>query len=109
MKRLLALLIPLIFAATLSGCAVVSPYEQRYAVYSPDVYYGQPYALAPGYVMPAPVYGPPVYVGPPVHFSFGLNYSSGGHGHGHGFRGHGFRGGHYGGSHRHGGRGGWRR
>ena len=107
MKRLF---VPLIFSAGLSGCAVVAPYEQPYALYSPDVYYGQPYALAPGYVMPAPVYGPPVYVGPPVNFTFELNYrSGGGHGHGHGFGGHGFGGGHYGGFHGHGGRGDWRR
>lgn len=111
MKRLF---VPVVLAAVLSGCAVVSPYEQPYSVYSPSPYYSQPYAVAPGYAVPAPVYAPPVYVGPPVHFSFGLNYRSGGgrhHGHHHGFGGHGFRHGHHGGFRGHGfhGRGGWRR
>lgn len=115
MKRLI-FPVALVACSALSGCAVV-PYDQPYGVYS-DVpyYYSQPYALAPGYAMPAPVYGAPVYVGPPVNFSFSLDYRSGRH---HGFR-HGFRGhthGHFGGFHRHrfpghrfpGHRGGWKR
>ncbi len=106
-----SLFIPVVLAAGLSGCAVVSPYEQPYSVYSTSPAYSQPYAVAPGYVVPAPAYRPPVYIGPPVRFSFGLRYWSGRggpHWHPHGFRGHGF-GGH--GFHRHGfggGRGGWR-
>lgn len=96
------LFVPAVFAAALSGCAVVSPYEQPYSVYSPGPLYTQPYAVAPGYAVPGPTYGPPVYyVGPPVRFSFGLNYwrGRGHHGHHH----HGF------GRHGFGGRGGWRR
>lgn len=97
MKRLIVLVV---VAAALSGCAVVSPYEQPYGVYSSAPVYGQPYAASPGYVVPAPVYRPPVYVGPPIYFSFGLNYwrGHGGHfGHRHhgfghfGFRGRGWR------------------
>jgi len=90
MKRLIVLLV-----APLSACVVV-PYDQQPVVYSssPAYVYSQP--VAPGYVVPAPVYGPPVYVGPPVHFNFGFNYRSGG-GYHHGYRGHGY------------GRGGWRR
>jgi hypothetical protein len=104
--------VPACLAATLSGCAVVSPYDQPYATYYPAPYYSQPYATAPGYVIPAPVYEAPVYVGPPVQFGFGLNYRSGGGRHGHGFDGHDFRHGHYGGFGGHGyygGRGNWRR
>lgn len=88
MKRLP---IPVFLIAMLSGCTVVAPYEQPYGVYAPVPYYSQPYAVAPGYAVPAPVYGPPVYAGPPVHFSFGLSYRSGGR-HGHHHRGHGFHG-----------------
>jgi hypothetical protein len=99
MKRLFALFF---LATAFSGCVVVSPYDQAYTTYYPAPYYSQPYALPPGYVMPAPVYDAPVYVDPPVQFSFGLNYRSGGGGHRHGFDGHGFRHGHYGGIRRHG-------
>lgn len=103
-------------AALLSGCAVVSPYDQPYTVhavspYPAQPYYGQPYALAPGYAWPAPYYDGPFYAGPPVRFNFWLDYHSG---HRHGFR-HGFGGrghGHFGGFRGHrfpGHRGGWRR
>jgi hypothetical protein len=87
------LFVPAVLTAALSGCAVVSPYDQPYDIYSSAPVYPQPYAVAPVYVMPAPIYGPP------VQFSFGLNYWSGGgghHGHHHGFGGFG------------GGRHGWR-
>ncbi|HYD96006.1 MAG TPA: hypothetical protein VEC01_11820 [Noviherbaspirillum sp.] len=100
--------VPVVLAAALSGCAVVAPYERPYSTYSPAYIYDAPYAMAPGYAVPAPAYGPPIYVGPPIRFSFGLSYRSGGGrhfypwqhqrrfwGHGsHGFRGgfHGFRG-----------------
>ncbi|WP_334186916.1 hypothetical protein [Noviherbaspirillum sp.] len=98
------LFLPVVVAVALSGCAVVSPYDQSYGTYSAHSY-DQPYVAAPTYVLPAPVYGygPPVYVGPPVHLNFGLNYRSGGgrhHGYGHRhhhFRGHGFHGGRHGG------------
>lgn len=92
MKRLF---VPAVLAAALSGCAVVSPYEQPYGVYSSTPDYNHPYAVAP-------VYPARIYAGPPIRFSFGLSYRSGGHhhhGHHGGFRGHGFHGGH----------GGWRR
>jgi hypothetical protein len=86
MKRLL---IPSVLAAVLSGCAVVTPYEQPDIAYSPATGYAIP---------PAVVYEPPVYVGPPVQFSFGFNYWHGGRhggpwhdGHFHGFGNHGFR------------------
>jgi len=96
------LIVPVVvFTAVLSGCAVVAPYEQPYAVYSSSPAYPQPYTVLPGYVMPAPVYRPPVYIGPPVHFSFGLNYWRGHGDHHHGYR-HGF------GGPRFGFRGGWR-
>lgn len=95
------LFVPAVFAAALSGCAVVSPYEQPYGVY-PGPLYSEPYAVSPGYAVPAPAYRPPIYVGPPVRFSFGLNYWRGSRGH-HGHHHHGF------GRHGFGGRGGWRR
>lgn len=97
MKRLF---FPVIVAAALSGCAVVSPYEQPYDVHSSAPAYGQPYAVSPGYATPAPVYRPPIYVGPPIRFSFGLNYWRG-HRHHFGHHHHRF-------GHRGFGRGGWR-
>lgn len=99
------LFIPAVLAAALSGCAVVSPYEQPYDVYASSPVYSQPYAVAPGYAMPAPVHPPRVYAGPPIRFSFGLHYWGGGGRHHHGHR-HGFGHGHDGGW---GGHGGWRR
>lgn len=109
MKSLFALAV---LATALSGCAIVSPYDQPYTTYYPAPYYSYPYAVTPGYVMPAPIYDTPIYVGPPVQFSFGLNYRSGGGRHRHDVDGHGFRHGHNGGFAGHGyygGRGHWRR
>ena len=102
-----------VLAAALSGCAIVSPYEQPYSAYAPASPYEVPYPPAAVYGAPAPRYGYPIYVGPPVRFSFGLHFRSGrghfGHHH-HGFGGHRFRHGHFGGFRGHGfvGRG-WRR
>lgn len=98
--------IPVFLAAGLSGCAVISPYEQPYSVYTSPPDYSQPYTVAPGYSELSPVYRAPLYVGPPVRFSFRLNFWSGRggrHWHHHGFGWHGFG--------RHGfggGRGGWK-
>lgn len=97
MKRLL---VPVVLASVLTGCAVVSPYEHPSVVYAPSAgyAYAQPDAIYPGYAYPGPAYGPPVYVGPPIRFSFGLQFWSGRgrhHGHGHGWGGHGFRHGPY--------------
>ena len=110
------LVIPIPLIAVLSGCAVVSPYEQPDTVYFPSSGYSGVYSVAPAYVAPPPVYyGPPIYVGPPVQFSFGLSYRSGGgrhHEHFHGFGNHAFHHGFHGGGRWHGfhgGHGGWRR
>jgi hypothetical protein len=91
----------LLFAASLSGCAVYSPYPADYS-YSPAYYSGY-YPYGYGY---GPAYsGAPYYVGPPVSLDLWFSSGYGGyHGYGHG-HGHGFHGGHHGGGH-HGGWGG---
>ena len=92
------ILLSLAAAVGLSGCVAV-PYDAAPVTYYESYPYGYAYPAAPLYAAPAPV-----YVGPPVHFSFGLNYRSGG-GHGHRFHHHhrhldGYRGFGRGGSHR---------
>lgn len=78
------ILVSLAAIVSLSGCVAI-PYDAP-----PTTYY--PAYPTYGYAYPAyPAYAAPVYVGPPVNFSFGLNYRSGGGYH----RYHdGFRGGH---------------
>jgi len=93
---MMRLFVPLALVATLSGCAVVAPYERPHGGYPLHSAYDYPYANAPAY-------HPPVYVYPPVRLSFRLQFWSGRGGH-HWHRHPGFR------PHRFGGwRGGWRR
>jgi hypothetical protein len=70
MKRLLAVITPLVLAAGLGGCAVYAP-PPGYA------YGGYPAYPEPAYVAPAPVYVPSV--------SFGLGVWGGGGHHGGGW------------------------
>ena len=67
----------LIITSTLGGCAVYGPAYPPYGYNDSDPYYAQP------------AYAAPVYIGPPLFLNFGLQYRSGGGGHG----GRGFRGG----------------
>lgn len=86
------LVVVLLLAAGLGGCAVYGP---PYAAYDPYPAYGYP------------GYGYPTYIGPPVTLDFGLGYYSGHrhhhHGGHHGWRSHRGWSGHGGGHHR----GGW--
>jgi hypothetical protein len=94
------LIFSFLMAASLTGCAVYSPYPADY--YSSYYPYGYNYSTYP-YGYAAPVYsGVPYYVGPPVTFGLGFSYYGGGYGY------HGYHGGHHGGWHggHHGGWGG---
>jgi hypothetical protein len=88
------LILSLLLATGLGGCAVYDPYA-----YSPYPY-GYDYGYAPpayGYAAPAYGYAPPAYVAPPVSLDLGFGFYSfrGGHHHGgHWGRHGGFRGGH---------------
>lgn len=86
---MIRLFVPVVIATALSGCAVVSPYEQPYDDYPAASAYDYPYP-APAYVTPAPV-----YVWPPIRLRFSLQFwkGRGGHPwHRHGFRPHRFGG-----------------
>jgi hypothetical protein len=107
------LILSLLLATGLGGCAVYEPYGYAPYPYGYDYGYAAPaygYAApAYGYAAPAYGYAPPVYVGPPISLDLGFGlYHHGGGGH-HGFRGHhgghgGFHGGHGGFHGGHGGR-----